>query len=216
MNLTGTIRNKVGSYVLRKSIKSQSRKVKACSIQEAKSIGLMYDATDLVSFEVVKDLVKQLSKKDNEIMVLGYVDSKQMIDHYLYRKGFEFFTRNHLNWYQKPQCDAVDTFINKEFDLLINLNLEETYPVKYILAMSKAKFKTGVFTEGQELLDLMIDIEKEKTAMKDLQAELAKDYSKASKHKTSYDTIADVKTNTELQLNFLINQLIHYLSLIKN
>lgn len=216
MNLTGGIRKKVGDYVLQKNTRSRKRKVQSCNLQQAKSIGVLYNATEVFSFEIVKDLVKQLSETAKEVMVLGYVDSKQMIDHYLYRKGFEFFTRTHLNWYYRPVSDSIDPFINKEFDILLNLNLDETYPVKYILAMSKAKFKAGVYSEGQELLDLMIDIQKEKTAILDLQKELAKDKQKSNLHKTNYDTIAEVKTNTELQLTFLINQLVHYLSLFKN
>ena len=215
MNLTAGIQKKIGNYVLKKHLKLKSHKALVCNIKEAKSIGILYDATHVFSFEAVRDLTNELSNKTKKIKVLGYVDSKQMIDHYLYRKGFEFFTRNHLNWYNKPESDAVNEFINQEFDILLDLNLEHIYPNIYILAFSKAKFKTGVYSKGQELLDFMIDIEKEKTSMKNLQLELAKDTQKIKDHRTSYDNIADIKTETELQLNFLINQLVHYLSQIK-
>lgn len=216
MNMMGDLKKKVGEYVLSKHLRHHKRILQSCNLLEAKSIGVLFNATHLVSFEIVKDLVKNLSAHSKQVVVLGYVDSKQMIDHYLYRKGFEFFTRNHLNWYKQPQCAAVDDFIKQEFDILINLNLEESYPVKYILSLSKAKFKVGKYSELQGNLDLMIDIEKEKVAMKELQLELAKDALTKKGHQTSYDQIADIKTDVELQLNFLINQLVHYLSLIKN
>ena len=61
----------------------------------------------------------------------------------------------------------------------------------------------------------MIEIEKEKEAMKDIQLELEKDIIKTKAHRTSYDNIADIKTSVELQMNFLINQLLHYLSMLK-
>ncbi len=216
MNLMGKIRSKFGDYTLKRSVKKQTRKLKSCNLHQAKSIGILFDATQMVSFEIVKGLAKELSGNANDIMVLGYVDSKQMIDHYLIRKGFEFFTRNELNWYKKPHGETIDKFINKEFDILYYLNLEDLYPLRYILALSKAKFKTGKFIENDEYLDLMIDIEKEKEAMKDLQLELEKDQANTKQHRSKYDNIANVKTNIELQLNFLINQLNHYLSQIKN
>jgi hypothetical protein len=209
------MRSKYGEFVLTKKLKQHKRVVKSCNIYNAKSVGILFNATHLVSFEIVKNLVKTLSDKNRKIMVLGFVDSKQMIDHYLYRKGFEFFTRTQLNWFDKPEGDAVNDFIEQEFDVLINLNLEISYPIKYILANSKASFKVGRLTDQHQLMDFMIDIEQEKEAMKDLQSELQKDAEKSKTHHTNYDNIADEKTSVELQMNFLINQLLHYLSMLK-
>lgn len=199
-----------------KQTRSKVRKVRSCNLREAKSIGILFDATLPLSFDIIKDLVKDLSSSAKEIMVLGYVDSKQMIDHYLYRKGFEFFTRNHLNWFYKPQSEAVNEFIKKDFDIMLNLCLEQSYPVNYIFALSNAKFKAARFFENNMQADLMINIEKEKASILELQKELTKEQQKLRGHRTSYDKIAESKTHSELQLNFLINQLVHYLSQIKN
>jgi hypothetical protein len=215
MNNMSGIRGKVGDYVLRKGLKKHKRKMQSCNLRKAASIGIIFNATHVFSFEVIKDFVKELSTTAKEIIVLGFVDSKQMIDHYLYRKGFEFFTHNQLNWYNKPEGDVIKEFINKEFDILFYLSLDDIYPLRYILALSKAKFKAGRYFENDEYMDFMIDIEKEKNAMKELQKELAKDQKKLKQHLTSYDKIADRKTDIELQLSFLINQLNHYLSQIK-
>jgi hypothetical protein len=210
-----SLRSKYGEYVLSKNLKHNKHEVHSCNINSAQSIGILFNATHSVSFEIVKNLVKELSGKKRKIMVLGFVDSKQMIDHYLYRKGFEFFTRNHLNWFDKPENEAVTEFINEEFDILINLNLEHNYPIKYILSLSKAKFKVGRLTDQHKYMDFMIDIESEKEAMREIQSELKKDGKPAKEHRTSYDNIADTKTSVELQMNFLINQLLHYLSKLK-
>jgi hypothetical protein len=215
MNYMSGIRSKVGHYVLSKNIKKHTRKMSSCNLREAASVGILFNATHLFSFEIIKDLAKNLSSSAKEIMVLGFVDSKQMVDHYLYRKGFEFFTLNELNWYKKPEGEAITEFINKNFDILFYLNLDEIYPLRYILALSKAKFKVGKYIEDDEYLDFMIDIEKEKIAMKDLQMELAKDQKKSKLHRNSFDKIVDTKTDIEIQLNFLINQLLHYLSQLK-
>lgn len=215
MNILENTKIYLGERAIRNFLKNMPRKMESCNIDEAKSIGILFNATHQVSFEIVKELVKNLSGKKKSIAVLGYVNSKHLIDHYLYRKGFDFFTRSHLNWYYKPKNESVSAFIKKPFDLLLNLSLDNPYPVKYILACSAAKFKAGMYHENQEYLDLMIDIEKEKQNMSIIQHELKKDLKNNYKKNKEVEKIIDKKIQTEIQLNFLINQLLHYLSLIK-
>lgn len=205
-----------GERALNSRQTSGMRHAAICSIRQAKSIGILFNATHQISFEIVKELVKNISSKENTVEVLGFVDSKQLIDHYLYRKGFEFFTRSQLNWYYKPESEGVEKFVNQPFDILMDLSLDEPFPIQYILAFSKAKFKVGKYTEGHKFLDLMIDVEKEKEAMIELQKELEKDRKDHGHENPEVERIVNTKVETEIQLNFLINQLIHYLSLIKN
>ena len=140
----------------------------------AKHIGIIYNATEYVSFEIIKNLAKDLAHDSKKISVLGYVDSKKLIDNYLYRKGFDFFSKNELNWYFKPVSPVVDQFITEPFDILINLSLEDHFPIRYITTLSPAQFKAGIFSADDSCLDLMIDIEKEKRTMHSLQKEIVK------------------------------------------
>jgi hypothetical protein len=205
----------MGNRAIKMALHEAKRDLRSCNIHKAKSIGILFDATQQVSFEIVKDLVKKLSSKDNEIEVLGYVDSKQMIDAYLYRKGFDFFTRSQLNWFYKPETANVNAFIKKPFDVLVDLSLDNPFPIQYIMSCSVAKFKAGRYLLNEDYLDFMIDIEKEKKTMNDIRHEMEKDAAKRESNK-ELEKIVDTKIQTEIQLNFLINQLLHYLSIIKN
>lgn len=205
----------LGKRSIRTYLKNKKRDVTACNVEEAKSIGILFNATHQVSFEIVKALVKDLSTKKNTIDVLGFVNSKQLIDHYLYRKGFDFFTQSQLNWYYKPIVENVQKFIDKPYDILIDLSLDDPFPIHYIIACSRAKFKVGRYYEGQDCLDFMIDMQKEKEAMEKIRDELQKDVKDKPRNNKEVEKIVDKKAQTEIQLNFLINQLIHYLSLIK-
>lgn len=215
MKLMNNIKAYVGRRVLNKHLSTHIRKPVVCNINNAGHIGIIYNATESASFEIIRDLVKDLSHEKRKVTVLGYVDSKKLIDNYLYRKGFDFFSRNELNWYSKPVSATADEFIKEPFDLLINLSLEDHYPIQYITALSPAAFKAGKFSPEDQILDFMIDIEKEKDTMRNLQKEINKE---SGKKKTNTEIEADIdkKTETELQLSFLINQLLHYLSIIKN
>ena len=215
MKLMNNIKAYVGHRVLNKHLSAHIRKPVVCNINKAGHIGIIYNATESVSFEIIRDLVKDLTHEKRKVTVLGYVDSKKLIDNYLYRKGFDFFSKNELNWYSKPVSSTIDQFIKEPFDLLINLSLEDHYPIQYITALSPAAFKAGKFSPDDQILDFMIDIEKEKDTMRNLQKEIKKE---SGKKKNNAEIEADIerKTETELQLSFLINQLLHYLSIIKN
>jgi hypothetical protein len=216
MKIIENTRDWLGKKSIQTFLKNKERETVACNVNEAKSIGILFNATHQVSFEIVKALVKDLSTKKNKIDVLGFVDSKQLIDHYLYRKGFDFFTQSQLNWYYKPVVENVQKFIENPYDILIDLSLDDPFPIHYIIACSRAKFKVGRYYEGQDCLDFMIDMEKEKEAMDKIRDELNKDLQDKKKNNTEVERIVDKKAQTEIQLNFLINQLIHYLSLIKS
>lgn len=213
MKLSERIKNHIGFLILEKKLRNQHRKVVVCNIQYAQHIGIIYNATDFVSFEIIKDLAKKLSQHST-VSILGYVNSKKLIDHYLYRKGFDFFSRNDLNWYYKPVCEVTEAFVRKTFDILIDLSLEKYYPIQYIVALSPSAFKVGKFSENEKYLDLMIDMEKENEQMKKLHEEIARD-KKDVGASNEIERDMERKTQTELQLSFLINQIMHYLSILK-
>jgi hypothetical protein len=214
MKFAERFKTNYGLRVLNKKLRNIKRVVKVCNINNARNVGIIYNATEFVSFEIIKDFAKDLAQQKINLNILGYVDSKKLIDHYLYRKGFDFFSRNDLNWFNKPSSEVVNKFIQQPFDILINLSLENYYPIQYIVALSKAGFKVGRYSHDESFLDLMIDIEKEKQQMKQLHDEIEKDRKNKSKPAEIEQDI-EKKTQTELQLSFLINQLMHYLTIIK-
>lgn len=215
MKLIDNTRVYVGRKVLQKKVRNLKRDASVCNINKAKTIGIIYNATNAVSFEIIRSFTKMLAQRKIEVSVLGYVDSKKLIDHYLYRKGFDFFTRNNLNWYNRPKSDTVEDFMKKPYDILINLSLEKYYPLQYVLALSPSTFKVGKYFEEPNYMDLMIDIEKEKKAIKDVKEEISRDIEVDEKKKEIEKEIEE-KVDIELQLSFLINQIMHYLAIIKS
>ncbi|MBN2480221.1 MAG: hypothetical protein JXB19_00650 [Bacteroidales bacterium] len=213
MEWPGKIRICVGSYILRQQLKKRKRNPAVCNLAEAKKIGIIYNATELAGFEIIRDLAKRISDHDVTVSILGYVHSKNLVDQYLYRKDFDFFHKGNLNWYDKPCSEITDKFMNEPFDILINLSLEDYYPIQYITALSPARFKAGRYSSEDTALDLMIDIEKEKARMKKLQSEISSGQMQKSNDRKP-DPGMTKRTDTELQLNFLINQLMHYLMII--
>ena len=214
MKWADNIKARIGRQRLTDKTGTANRKITLCTLSEAKNIGILYDATEYISFEIVRDLVKQLSSTSVSFMVLGYVDSKKLIDHYLYRKGFDFFCKNDLNWYYKPVSSQTEQFINEPFDILINLSLDYKFPIHYISSASKASFKAGRYSLDDNSLDFMIDVEKEKETMRNLRRDIILE-KKSMAENGEIESDIEKKTEIEFQLKFLIDQLVHYLAILK-
>lgn len=124
-------------------------------------IGIVYLAVDEKAHSDVRNYVKKIKDEIglHKIQCLGYSDEKALPAFLNARLNFDAFCQKDLNWYRIPGGNTVNNFITEEFDILIDLTLEDYLPIQYIVAKSKARFKVGRFTEGNKrFLDMMIDI----------------------------------------------------------
>lgn len=152
------LKKKTGLFVLGRRIRKLTRNKAFINLADAGSIGIVLHQVDNDIFEVIQNFIRELINEGKKVKTVGYVDLKTIPDHFLLRKGVSFFCREELNWYSVPEADFIDQFINEEFDLLIDLSLINYFPVEYIFALSRARFKVSRFNEGNSHADLCIDI----------------------------------------------------------
>lgn len=181
MGLNNKIKSKVANYVFMREMNNYRREQKLVPFTEAKKIGILYDSTNEKHYEIVKKLVKDIRAQQKDVLALGYYDNKQLPNTRYVKLGLDFFTKKSLNWYLKPHNPNINNFINADFDILINLNIEKSFPLKYISAKTKAKFKIGKYDKkNAPFCDMMIS------------------------------------TEENISLGKFIEQLLHYLNLLKN
>ncbi len=151
------IRRRTGNFILRRNIRKLSRNKKFINLEDITTIGVVFYLKDSNGFEEINEFLKELTIREKQIFAIGYIEKKTIPDHFLLRKGYNFFCMTDLNWFHRPEPLFISDFIEREFDLLINLSIDQIYPVEYIYALSKARFKTGKFFEGTDHCDLAID-----------------------------------------------------------
>ncbi len=155
------IRSKIGKMMFLREFRSHKRQQKMVSFDDAKTIGVVYDSTDEKNFEIIKRYVKELRdiyKKD--VLALGFYNGKELPNMRFSKLGLDFFTRKALNWHFKPIAPVVKNFTLKDFDILIDLHTGNSIPFKYIIAMTKAKFKIGRYDRSSlPFYDFMISVE---------------------------------------------------------
>ena len=153
------IKLKFAYWLLDKAYKKQKRDASFQNYLTAKNIGVIFNASQQETYETAKKYIQNLSKKEGvKVSALGFVDSKEVLDFYQKSIYFNYFSRKNLNWYGKPNNPNTQTFLKTKFDMLIDLSLVEDYPIQYIVAQSKSRFKVGCVKTNKEFYDFMIDL----------------------------------------------------------
>jgi hypothetical protein len=160
MQLMKTIKANTGRYFLRKRLRHFSRERKCNNLETAKTVGILFKTEGPASIESVKNFLNYLEQFKLQIYTLGFVDSKSIPESLLFSKGINLFSKKELGyWSMIPKTPVAEDFMEKPFDILIDLCTENTFPVEYISSLSKAKFKVGKFSMKNEAYDMMFDIE---------------------------------------------------------
>jgi hypothetical protein len=128
------------------------------NLEDARTIGIMYVLNDVPDYEIVEEFVARLQKEHKEVKALGYVRNKNLISRFLPKLSYDFFSRKDITWFFKPLHTKVRDFIDRDFDILIDLNLLDFFPLKYISGLSRAKCRVGRYSdENVEFYDLMLE-----------------------------------------------------------
>lgn len=166
MQFIEDFKQKVGKWVFQRELKTNKRTKEVCNLDNAQSIGILYDATSEEQIKMVKPFVSYFFDLKKDVKALGYVNSKQLSFHHTPKLQYDFFYQKDLNWYYKPQNYIIDNFVKKEYDILINLCDSSIIPIKYLVASSIAHFKIGIHEENYEIYDLMISLKDDKSMQK--------------------------------------------------
>ena len=166
MQFLEDIKHKIGKWVFQRELKTNKRQKEVCNINDATSVGILYEATSEEQIKQLKPFVDYFFNLKKDVKALGYVNAKQLSFHHFPKLQYDFFYQKDLNWYYKPQNYIIDNFVKKEYDILINLCDSSCIPIKYLVASSIAHFKIGKHEEGYEIYDLMINLKKDKSIEK--------------------------------------------------
>ena len=158
MQFIEVIKQKLGDFFFKRELKSNPRQREVHNLHTAQSIGILYDATEKEDMLKVSEFVNTLFQTKKDVKALGFVNLKELTHHHMPMLQFDFFFLKDLNWYYKPQNYIIKNFVEKDYDILINLCDSACIPIKYLAGKSQAKFKVGKYEEDIDLYDMMIDV----------------------------------------------------------
>lgn len=156
--------NDIKSWFGRRSLGGKVERqntVQPLNIHDCRSVGIVYFIDKEESHRKVKNFVDKLRKEVGvrDVMALGYVPDKEIPSYLMTKLNFDQICRKDLNWMLRPSGQTVVNFVTEEYDVLIDLTIEDHLPIQHLVADSKAKFKVGRFGRtNSRLFDMMIDM----------------------------------------------------------
>jgi hypothetical protein len=157
--LTG-LKKRTGYYVLQRRQKNVIRNKRLVNLDEAKTICIVYKVNTQNDFNLIKDLTRVLTSGKKNVLALGFVNRDDIPNYCIAANAGYYFTRKDLNWYGAPRTDYLKGLMKKEFDILIDFSLDDTFINRYISSLSVSCFKVGLHTDyNQAHLDMMIKME---------------------------------------------------------
>ena len=161
----GKLRIRIGQYYYKRDQARFERQTTMTNLKDARRIGILYTLNEVPDYERISEFVTKLQGEQKEVKALGFVRNKNLVERFLPKLSYDFFTNRDLTWFYKPIHNTVRDFMEKEFDLLIDLSLQDTFPLKYISGISKALCRVGKFSElNTDYYDLMIDLKPSMTS----------------------------------------------------
>ncbi|MFN0015402.1 MAG: DUF6913 domain-containing protein [Saprospiraceae bacterium] len=154
---------KLRSFLLqrltRRTLTAQNRQRKVHTLDSARTIGILFDATDEKDRKDVLALAKSFGEKQRKtVYLLGFVDDKQP----LAQTEFPQFFQKELRWNGQIVSEAVDKFLANKPDLLLCLNRRQAPPLAWVAAASKAAMKIGTAASAPHDFDMVLETPEDK------------------------------------------------------
>lgn len=143
----------IKKYANRKLLKKAElvkRKIKIPRPEAVKKVGILWQPSETDAYSYMQNYFMR-----KQVIVRNMCID---LDTNLKASATNIITSKDLDWKGLPKPESCNIFINAEFDLLLNVALVQNLPLKYITALSRAKFKVGWSPDEHNFFDLNIKI----------------------------------------------------------
>ncbi len=156
-----TLRENIGYYYLEKKIAKVKRSPTFLNLKDAKSIAIVANIDTIEKYKTTSDFITWLKQQGKTIFVLALVKNEELKKFFETGTSILFFSKKNITWYGKPRNIKYKEFIDKQFDILIDISMAQIITMQYLVGLSKAKFKVGKFYDSHAYADFMISLKPE-------------------------------------------------------
>lgn len=137
--------------VLKKKAAAITRKVRISPPDQLKKVGILWLESDIKAFTYIQE---QFRSKSTIIRHLCFSVTINTNDSNL-------VTKKDFTWLGFPKTGIAETFMDAEFDLLINLTTIPCNPLDIITVLSPASFKIGWDKDHSGYFDMSVNVSKQ-------------------------------------------------------
>lgn len=146
-------------YQLRK-LARQKKQADYRGFARVKNVALLYPYAKEGDDAAVLTFAQWLEESGKRVALLAFIPKKRRDVKQEPRRG-GWFGKDQLNWYRKPNGEAVTDFLKEEYDLYIDFSLENRSVFLFITYLVRATFRVGHHQKPAAAYDLRVDLQKE-------------------------------------------------------
>jgi hypothetical protein len=124
------------------------------NLEEAKTIGLLFDATEVDDRKKSLAYADKLRKQGKKVAVLGFIATVDKEATF----SFDFFTLRQIDWAQRPKGEAIAHWLGQDFEVLVCLFPKTAKFTEYLALHTRAALKIGPVAVKASAYDLMLDM----------------------------------------------------------
>ena len=155
MKYWDNIRNYFYRQNLEGRLKDLYVKHEVINLNDAKTVGIVYDSTNLANDNVIATFAQQLRGQNKQVEILGFVNDKKIDS----KGGVTIFNKKNLSWTLAPEDERVDKFAAQNFDLLLGCFIGPNLPLEFVTRISKARWRVGAYIANKtDCYDMMVNV----------------------------------------------------------
>ncbi|HKJ43209.1 MAG TPA: hypothetical protein VKA27_14025 [Sunxiuqinia sp.] len=144
-----SLKNQFITWRLKRKLASIKRSITPINLAKVKTAGIIWEIEDQ---DVFKMLVSQLKEQGVLVRSLCFSDIHGSVH------GEVMFSPQDFSFFGNIKNREMNDFMDRRFDLLIDISLAKSLEVRYVRALSRASFKVGWSPVQPDYLDLSIDV----------------------------------------------------------
>jgi len=137
------IRNKILKYLIEREINRTNHVKIPTNITRAKTVGILFAVDNEQFYEKVNQLIGNLTNQKKLVNALAFVPSRNVPNYFVAKMKIDVLTSKNINCFGVPKSSFIKDFVNKNFDILIDLTLSDNLTLDYIATLTQAGFKVG-------------------------------------------------------------------------
>jgi len=147
-----TLKERIRNYSLKKLGKPSGEAAPYPGFLSVKRLAIVFEKGP--ADEAVLAFAEKLKTDGKHVAMLAYIPRKRKeITEY---QPYEYFCKDDVNWYGKPNAEVLSNFIKQDFDVLISLNDKDQSPIQFLTVAGKANFTIGLKSSNLKVLDLQV------------------------------------------------------------
>ena len=147
-------------YLIGIHLKKNRRNSIAVSYKNAIKIAILSESQTIDTSQYIIDFISAIRKNGKDISTLEYLNNSIKLSVKSWKQKQFYLHKQNLNFFNLPKKEPLREYLEKEFDIVINLCITNNVYLHYMSAITNAKLKIGPYNpEFQSCYDLMINVE---------------------------------------------------------